>query len=389
MVQEAAITAFNSLVQIKKDKIELFLFDIFKITSKKFENYIKNKNTNNDNDNNEIFNLFEIFCILTENFPQAFKDWKLSKELINLLFKIWLDNLKMYREYNNNNLYHKNSFDNIANKSLLIIFDMIVCYIKSAELTIVNNFNFLLKIIEDTLEILKINYHYYEKEIFENNFKNKNNNNQAGPLNSLNDQKKSNIFDKEIVRKCFDLLSKIYISAPDFMINYGNKNLIVTYLYKYLELNEKYLNHYLIALIGEIASADKLIFNNNIKYLTNTLINNLDSYHNINALDKDKDFIMRELSICNNSIWAIGVFGISYPQSLTMDVINILIIKLIKIINLPNTNKSISQNVSITIGRIANIYPEIVSKYMEKFLKIFCLSLRNIKESKEKREAFR
>ena len=51
--------------------------------------------------------------------------------------------------------------------------------------------------------------------------------------------------------------------------------------------------------------------------------------------------------------------------------------------------KSLAQNISICIGRLSLASPNKISKYMENFLKPFCISLRNVKDSPEKRDAFR
>ena len=52
-------------------------------------------------------------------------------------------------------------------------------------------------------------------------------------------------------------------------------------------------------------------------------------------------------------------------------------------------NVSLAQNISICIGRLALAGPKIVSKYLDKFLNIFCLSLTHLKDSPEKRDSFK
>jgi hypothetical protein len=52
-------------------------------------------------------------------------------------------------------------------------------------------------------------------------------------------------------------------------------------------------------------------------------------------------------------------------------------------------NISLAQNISICIGRLALAGPKIVSKYLDKFLNTFCLSLTYIKDSPEKRDSFK
>ena len=52
-------------------------------------------------------------------------------------------------------------------------------------------------------------------------------------------------------------------------------------------------------------------------------------------------------------------------------------------------NISLAQNISICIGRLALSGPKIVSKHLDKFLNLFCLSLTYIKDSPEKRDSFK
>ena len=52
-------------------------------------------------------------------------------------------------------------------------------------------------------------------------------------------------------------------------------------------------------------------------------------------------------------------------------------------------NKSLAQNISICIGRLALTDSEKVGKYMDLYIKPFCISLRHVNDSIEKRDAFR
>ena len=364
IVQEAAVTAFSVILVTKREAVEPFLLDIFKIVLSVFKKNEANNKDNNDIYKNSLSNLFEIFSLLTENFEEAFRNESISMELINLVFNIWIKNLRSYKENKNSNI------NNNDNNNISIIFDMIISLVKAASYSI--STNLISNFLEGIFEILKINYDNYEKE-----------------------NKDPNIIDKDLITKCFDLLSNIYISVPGYMLNFENKNLIVIYIYKFLDLNEDYLNHYCIALLGDIARNDNIILKDNINFIINNLIKNLElpnmtntNKNQRNIIDNnDSDIEMEKLSVCNNSCWTIGIIAMSYPNSIK-DFIDIIMKKLIKIISLPRLNKSLAQNVCISIGRCANIFPEIISNYFDRFLKQFCLSLRNIKDSIEKQEAF-
>ena len=52
-------------------------------------------------------------------------------------------------------------------------------------------------------------------------------------------------------------------------------------------------------------------------------------------------------------------------------------------------NKSLAQNISICIGRLALTDSKKVGKYMHLYIKPFCISLKYVNDSIEKRDAFR
>jgi len=129
------------------------------------------------------------------------------------------------------------------------------------------------------------------------------------------------------------------------MVNYPKKNKILEFFFKYLEINENYINHFGIALIGDIGRVDNLIFQENIKYIINTLIKYLELPEYMKAKygscsdSSNKELIeMEKLSVCNNSCWTIGILAISYPNSVK-EFIQPIMKKLTKIISLPRVIK--------------------------------------------------
>merc|ERR1711957_612143 len=106
MVQEAACTAFSIILITKREKVEPFLYDIFIIAVNVFK---KHKN------GTDILNLYEIFSLLTENFEEAFRNEAICGELVESVYKIWIENVKIYKE-NDNNISDKNN-------NISVIFD--------------------------------------------------------------------------------------------------------------------------------------------------------------------------------------------------------------------------------------------------------------------------
>lgn len=347
---------------------------------------------------------------------------EISKDLIEQIFNMWFDHVKIYKLnnginiklnniyepngsiFNSNNNNENNLIENEINISnISIIYDMIISYVKAANIYV--PYNIILNILEGNLEIMKINLDNYqkekEKENFNNNNSNSNNNSENNNNNSsiennsnINKEKRNkininNIFDKDLLTKCFDLLSNIYSSHAGLMQNFEKKNLIVAYVYKFLDLDENYLNHYGIALLGDIARNDKFILKQNLNFIMDVLIKNLEvpNLNMQNPQENQNEIEIERLSICNNSSWTIGILAMSYPDCLKNN-IHLILNKFLKIISLPRLNKSLAQNVCISIGRCGQVLPEIISTYLDHFLKQFCLSLRNIKDSPEKEEAF-
>jgi len=118
----------------------------------------------------------------------------------------------------------------------------------------------------------------------------------------------------------------------------------------------------------------------NLENIIKILIEGLENPHSKNS-DRYK------LHCCNNSCWSIGIIAVFYSNKMR-SFIDKIMEKLLMILCVPRLNKSVAQNISICIGRLAFSYPEQISKYLDNFVKNFCLSIRFIEDSKEKQEAF-
>lgn len=94
------------------------------------------------------------------------------------------------------------------------------------------------------------------------------------------------------------------------------------------------------------------------------------------------------ISVCNNAIWAIGEIAIKLGGEMSAYV-PMLIEPLIEIINKPNTPKTLLENTAITIGRLGLVCPAQLSPYLQSFIRVWCSSLRSIRDNDEKDSAFR
>lgn len=128
----------------------------------------------------------------------------------------------------------------------------------------------------------------------------------------ITDKNSLSIKEKDIINKSLDLLSTIYSLAPEKMLNFKLKNKIVENILKLLEIDDNYVKHFVIAIIGEIAKVDSEIFSNYIKELASILISNLD----LNEGNKIDSIELDKLSVSNNCCWTMGLLAIFYSKFL-------------------------------------------------------------------------
>jgi len=122
--------------------------------------------------------------------------------------------------------------------------------------------------------------------------------------------------------------------------------------------------------------------------LTKACFENVNAYLNefmqILSMNLNPEYI----SVCNNAIWAIGEIAMQAGADMAQYV-GILLEPLIEIINRAETPKTLLENTAITIGRIGLVCPQLVSPYLQSFIRVWCQSLRSIRDNDEKDSAFR
>lgn len=94
------------------------------------------------------------------------------------------------------------------------------------------------------------------------------------------------------------------------------------------------------------------------------------------------------ISVCNNAIWAIGEIAIQHGPDMGQ-YLGLFLEPLIEIINRPNTPKTLLENTAITIGRLGLVCPQQVAPYLHSFIRVWCSSLRSIRDNEEKDSAFK
>ncbi len=96
----------------------------------------------------------------------------------------------------------------------------------------------------------------------------------------------------------------------------------------------------------------------------------------------------QHVSVCNNAIWAIGEIAVQIGSEI-QPFVSIILESLILIINRNNTPKTLLENTAITIGRLGLVCSTDVSSQLARFIRPWCVALRNIRDNDEKDSAFR
>ncbi|CAF0838510.1 unnamed protein product [Adineta ricciae] len=127
------------------------------------------------------------------------------------------------------------------------------------------------------------------------------------------------------------------------------------------------------ALLGDLTKACFRHVQKHLSFFLPILTQNLNPQH---------------VSVCNNAIWAIGEIAIQIGAEI-QPFVSIILESLILIINRHNTPKTLLENTSITIGRLGLVCPNDVSSQLARFIRPWCIALRNIRDNEEKDSAFR
>jgi len=127
------------------------------------------------------------------------------------------------------------------------------------------------------------------------------------------------------------------------------------------------------ALLGDLTKACFRHVRKHLNFFLPLLTQNLDPQH---------------VSVCNNAIWAIGEIAVQIGSEI-QPFVSIILESLILIINRNNTPKTLLENTAITIGRLGLVCSNDVSSQLARFIRPWCVALRNIRDNDEKDSAFR
>jgi hypothetical protein len=308
IVKEAAASCLTQTILSNSIKIEPYLPDILSIIS----HLISNSNFPAVVDNANLYlNNFSIFCeifnLLCDHYANCIKNEAISAPLIRLISENFKEIVSLYLQ--------KSKDEGVIHKILCDYLDILFTLQKAAGSGLAYCAEFLL---ENSLKILYKNLELH-----------------------MNTIKEVYVVDKDLISKCFDLLTQIYLQIPIYMAVYGQKDFIADFAFKFLfEINDAFINISIVSLIGSIAKSDKFIFKEDIlKLFINRLIEYLDLPENcLNKGKCDDTDETTKLSLFRSSCDALPSLAISYNNEIIKESLDHTMKKLLKILSFPRVN---------------------------------------------------
>ena len=332
IVQEAACSAFNILVTGYKDKLLPYLSDVFKIITNTFGSF----------KGEGLLTLYDSIILLTENYPDSFRELDLVCELVYRLLTKWCEFILNIKQLNE--------------KGEKLVLD-------------VTNINF----IDLSMSLIKVSHDILFCH-FEDYF--------SGAIMIMQLYAE----DKDVICRCLDLISQLiqnvsyqFCKSP----NVPTLMKIISDLFLYDK--DLGIKQYAIALIGDISKTEsgKVLLEEHIDSIIHILIESL----MLKPIKDTKKYQVNQISVCNNSCWTLGLICKIFPEKINVYITS-LMSRIINIFALPKLNKSLAQNTAILLGRLSMVNSREISQYLDQIIKQFCLSIKFVPDGVEKQDAF-
>lgn len=179
--------------------------------------------------------------------------------------------------------------------------------------------------------------------------------------------------DKDFMIVALDLLSGLAEGLTTFIESLINGSNTLQLLYQCMQDPLAEVRQSSFALLGDLTKACFQHVHPCIADFMPILAQNLNPDH---------------ISVCNNATWAIGEIAVKLGTEM-QPYVPIILNQLVITMNRTNTPKTLLENTAITIGRLGYVCPQDVAPLLQQFVRMWCTSLRNIRDNDEKDSAFR
>uniref|UniRef100_A0A1I7VX50 Transportin-1 n=1 Tax=Loa loa TaxID=7209 RepID=A0A1I7VX50_LOALO len=179
--------------------------------------------------------------------------------------------------------------------------------------------------------------------------------------------------DKDFLIVALDLLSGLAEGLAEHIDSLVGPSQIIALVYQCSMDSSAEVRQSSFALLGDLSKACYHYLQPHINIFLPILTQNLDP---------------DSISVCNNSIWAIGEIAMKMGDGMRPHVLGLLP-ALIIVMNREKGPKTLLENTAITLGRLGISCASEVAPFLPQFIRPWCLALRNIRDNEEKESAFR
>jgi len=327
-VQEAACSAFSNLVNKAAHMLFPFLYEVFQVFAMVFQHY----------KGSSLFNLYGAISSIFENLEGNLQDLKPLELIIPRLMEKFTNSL-------------------VDEKNLGPLIECLISISNALGRVFMGNFPVL---YEKSLQIIN-NYLVAMKQ----------------------GDKKTEHEKRELFLRVIDLLSSILeILKQEFDSLIQNSNLYQL-LMECLDDKDFQVRQFVFSFLGEVAkSCPKGLF----PYIENAypiLLNNL--FILPSELDPGQSYV----SICNNAVWALGEFAMSYPEIIRPKAL-IIAERVIQLMTSNKLQRTLAGNFAKCLGRLALLEGgNQLTQKLDSFIKHWCLIMKTSQEDIAKQQAFR
>ncbi|KAI9498718.1 armadillo-type protein [Zychaea mexicana] len=97
--------------------------------------------------------------------------------------------------------------------------------------------------------------------------------------------------------------------------------------------------------------------------------------------------VPEHVSVCNNATWSAGEIAIKWGTDI-QPYVEPMLQRLFQLIVNPQIQRTLLENVAITIGRLGLVFPDLVGQHLQLFIKPWLITLAPIRPNEEKASAF-
>lgn len=210
-----------------------------------------------------------------------------------------------------------------------------------------------------------------------------NNNNNINKNN--NSSKKANEFQrKEVFIRIVEVLSTVIFVAKENFVNLAAGTNFMDLLTFSLDNSYSEVKQFVASLIGELVKNCPQIVEPKLE----NLVKKIATFVEFHPRELDPEGISNAL--CNNAVWCLCEFCFAFRNQLQPFAFQIAQ-KLVEFLNTSEQiDKAVARNFCKAIGKLGCIDPQQISQLLDRFIKPFCLTLRQQKEDSTyaKGEAF-